>query len=328
MEILDCTLRDGGYANNWHFSIEFARECCKAVSLAGSDYVEIGLVGTEEEFPPSEYGLFRRITPSIAKTLRDITGNRLSVLVDYGKTNIQLVDDLSGIVSLIRVATHKKDVYKAAEWCNYFEDMGFKTALQMMNFPSYTREEIESFVRFALHLKNLSANYIYVADSYGSMYPRDVALAMEYLSFLQLRFKIGFHPHNNLQLAFANTIEAINCGYDIIDGTVMGLGRGSGNLPLELLLLYLEKHGNTVVTPEHVMMFAENHVRPLMHSLDFGYNVRHAAAGHYGCHPDYVKVLIYKDLPSICAFFEKLSKSGITNYNEEHIRSWFEKDKL
>lgn len=325
MQLLDCTLRDGGYVNNWNFSLEMAKDYCKTVGWSGVNFIEIGLLGDEISFPVNQYGLFRRINRQIASELSAESKSQIAVMIDYGKYNINsLREDCGNDVSLVRVASHKKDIYQAADWVGRINSMGYLSALQMMNFPSYSIGEVKNFIDFLLlRRKEDLPNFLYVADSYGSMYPCEVNEAFSCLEPLSSQIKLGFHPHNNLQLAFANSIEASKTCCSTIDATVMGIGRGSGNLPLELFMMYAKKHMLSSYDPIEILEFAEKWIEPLMRNNTVGYNLLLAAAGYFGCHPDYTQDLNNKNIREGCRFFRSLTNNKITTYVKNLSNEFF-----
>lgn len=326
MQILDCTLRDGGYINNWNFSEDFAKAYCEYISLTGIDFIEIGLLCDANEHRLSACGPFRRITNVLASNLKNVSKTSLAVLIDYGKYDLNnLVTDCEDYISLVRVAVHKKDVYQGMEWCQKIRQHGYKCALQLMNFPSYTDLEIEKLVTQAMD--SVFADYIYIADSYGAMTPSSVKTAVDILRPLTSEYCLGFHAHNNLQLAAANSFQAIESGCGIVDATVMGLGRGSGNLPLELLLMHVSRLQLKNIALKPAIQFAEDWVRPLLKEYDFGYSIKHACSGFLGIHPDYVKHTYNLSINDAYDFFDQLSKNNVSTYNIIAVERFLKEEK-
>ncbi len=132
---------------------------------------------------------------------------------------------------------------------------------------------------------------MYFADSYGSLLPSDIKGILDRLSVTGK--KIGFHAHNNLQLGFANTLEAIKSGVHIVDGTVYGMGRGAGNLPIEILLSYLEKTSvkNTYNTLP-VLDIIDRYMLDLHKDLKWGYDLSYMLSGMFEVHPYYSKTMV------------------------------------
>ncbi len=289
-KILDCTIRDGGYLNDWHFSKELVTDLYRAISKSGVDFIEIGFRSSDKYFDPSKMGIWR-FTPDevVDEVIAGIPGSAVSLMVDYGKVDHDDIPEKSkSNVSLYRVATHKTKVLKAIEFSNAIADKGYIVSLQLMGIAGYTDED---FRKIITPLRNSKLSVVYFADSYGSILPSDIE---KYITVLRDVDKpIGFHPHNNLQLAFANTLEAIRFGVDCIDGTVFGMGRGSGNLPLETLITYFEKKVDEEkynVLP--VLELIDRYFIKLAEEFSWGHNLPYMISGAYEVHPNYARHLI------------------------------------
>jgi 4-hydroxy 2-oxovalerate aldolase len=286
VELLDCTLRDGGYVNNWHFSKELARESYRALSKAGVSYIEVGFRGTDKYFDPERYG-FWRFTPDelIREITENIKGSKISVMGDFGKIDL---DDLSpadeSLVDLVRIAVHKNKVMNAVDLLDQINAKGYLISLQCMGYSTYSDAERHALID---RLKSSEVDYVYVADSYGSMLPFQIPGLFEPL--LEAGFRVGFHPHNNIQMAFANTVEAIRTGVHIIDSSIYGMGRGAGNLPTEIILSYLMRRSADSYNVLPVLNCIERFFLDLRQETPWGYELPYMISGMLNCHPNYSK---------------------------------------
>ena len=289
-KILDCTIRDGGYLNDWHFDLKLARELYRAHSRSGVDFVEIGFRSTDKYFAPEKYGPWR-FTPEslLSEVVKGISGPSVSLMVDFGKVDIEDIPEReNSIARMYRVAVHKDKVLPAIELCNIIADKGYIASIQLMGIVNYTDED---FSHILGPLEASKITYVYFADSYGSLFPSDIKTIRDRLAVTEK--KIGFHAHNNLQLAFANTLEAIKSGVDIVDGTVYGIGRGAGNLPIETLLSYLENHSEASkynVLP--VLDIIDRYMLDLHADLKWGYDLSYMLSGMFEVHPYYSKTMV------------------------------------
>ena len=290
VKILDCTIRDGGYLNNWHFDLKLVRELYRAHSRSGVDFVEIGFKSTDKYFDPKQYGSWKFTPePLVSEVVKGISGPAVSLMVDFGKVDIEDIPDRkNSIVSMYRVAVHKDKVISAIEFCNAIADKGYTASIQLMGIVNYTEDDFNQVLE---SLKDSKINYVYFADSYGSLLPSDIKDILDRLSITGK--KIGFHAHNNLQLGFANTLEAIRSGVDIVDGTAYGMGRGAGNLPIEILLSYLEKTSaqNTYNTLP-VLDVIDRYMLDLHKDLKWGYDLSYMLSGMFEVHPYYSKTMV------------------------------------
>lgn len=284
-QLFDCTIRDGGYLNNWKFNGRVVREVYRACSNAGIDFVEIGFRGSHRYFDRSEYGKWRySLDSDIREAINGITGAKISVLVDYGKIDLDdFAPKVDSPVELVRIAAHKNNIFKALDFIEKVKEKGYLISLQAMNFPGYSQNEKDSLLS---SVKSSRLDYFYISDSYGCLFPSQVEEL--FAPFIELdNIKIGFHSHNNLQMAFANSLEAIKIGVDIVDGTMYGMGRAAGNLPIETMVAYLQ-----------MSMPKRYNVRPVLNCIDkyfyilhkknpWGYQLPYMISGLFKCHPNY-----------------------------------------
>ena len=290
VKILDCTIRDGGYLNDWHFDLKLVRELYRAHSRSGIDFVEIGFRSTDKYFDSKKYGPWR-FTPEtlLSEVVKGISGPAVSLMVDFGKVDIEDIPDRkNSIASMYRVAVHKDKALQAVELCNVISDKGYIASIQLMGIVNYTEDDFNQILE---SLKDSKIDYVYFADSYGSLLPSDIKGILDRLSVTGK--KIGFHAHNNLQLGFANTLEAIKNGVDIVDGTVYGIGRGPGNLPIEILLSHLEKtsvKNSYNVLP--VLDIIDRYMLDLHKDLKWGYDLSYMLSGMFEVHPYYSKTMV------------------------------------
>ncbi len=284
-EILDCTIRDGGYLNNWHFDNKLVRELYRNISRSGVDLIEIGL----RNQPKDGVGVWYYTPEEVLNEIFEgISGVGLSLLIDDGRADLENIPDAQeSLVRLYRIASHKNRVSEGIQLCEKIKERGYQTSLQLMGIVGYGKEELQSVIS---PLKDSTVDYVYFADSYGSLFPSHIPPLVDALQ--KSGKKIGFHPHNNLQLAFANTLEAMRCGIDIVDGTVYGMGRGAGNLPLEVLLIYLEKTlGQDRYNSLPVLDLIDRYILKLHKELRWGYNLPFMLSGAFEVHPDYSRTL-------------------------------------
>lgn len=277
-QILDCTLRDGGYINNWQFSKKLGQDLYTNLSDAEIDYVELGFIYPYEENQGA--GMFKCLTEDY---LNIITGgskrSKIAVMIDYGKFRPELANADESCIDMVRVAVHKKDVLDSISLCEYIKDIGYEVSLQLMNFPSYSEKELIEVMDQAPFL-----DYVYIADSFGSIDRKTMDYGFDILG--KYGAKIGFHPHNNIQSAFQNSMYAIEKGVDILDGTVFGLGRGAGNLNLELLLLYLSEHYDEKYKVEPILEFISSY-KDTLFSMQTRNLTYYQMTGVLGLHPKY-----------------------------------------
>lgn len=283
IKVIDCTIRDGGLINKHGFDHRFVREVYSAAARAGLDYMEIGYKNSRDLFSTEEYGPWKFCDDEdIREAIDGIESHtRIAVMVDVGRVNIDDVKPAEeSPVDMIRVATYVKDIDKAIFLSNTFADKGYETTINIMAIsrdrgPELTEalEQIE---------EESQAKVVYIVDSFGALYQEQVeSLVKRFQDILKTK-ELGFHGHNSQQLAFSNTIEAIIHNVNYLDATVYGIGRGSGNCPLELLVGFL-KNPKFDIRP--ILDLISNEFIPLRNSIEWGYIIPYAIAGMLNEHP-------------------------------------------
>ena len=288
-KLLDCTLRDGGYINEWDFSKQFAHALYRAVSNSGCDYMEAGFLGES-----GDKGLpWTNLTNQDLLDLKSSypNGSRIAVMINYGKIKIEDVPPAKDFsADMIRVAAAKNVAKEAAKFAAALSSLGYETTVNFMGISNYSNEEILGLVDLINQYKG-QISYFYVADSFGSLLP-----SRTHEIFRTLRFgtkaPLGFHPHNNLQLAFANCLEAIEAGVNIIDGSVFGMGRGGGNLFTDAMLAYFEKKFPESYGLLPVLQFADLYMEDMKSRYSWGYSLPQLMTGMLSCHPNYPTKLL------------------------------------
>ena len=284
-KILDCTIRDGGYLNSWDFSFQAVKDIYQQLSRSGIDVVEIGFRDHADHDL-----IWRKCPENVLLQLKTPSHQAmLSVMVDFGKADVtDFCPAPESAVDMVRVAVHKNKIKEALKLINALKIKGYMTSLQLMGYPQYTDQERKNTI---LMLKDTALDYIYMADSYGTLFPDQVGELIEPLTAVE-NSQIGFHPHNNLQLAFANTIEAIKHGAQIVDTTLYGIGRGAGNLPTEALVALMQQYAPQKYNLTHVLFCVDMYMLPLQKQYKWGYQLPYMMSGFCECHPSYSKELV------------------------------------
>lgn len=236
MKILDCTLRDGGYYTNWDFPKQLVYTYLHSTNNLPIDYLEIGYRSN----PMNEYlGEYFYCPIYVLEELKSISNKKLVIILNEKDVRPEHVSELLnpciGLIDMVRIALDPQHLGRALKLAEKIKKLGFEVGFNVMYMSKW-----KQFGNFLNEIKfvNDVAEYFYLVDSYGGVFPKDVK---ETISMVKERsdVKIGFHGHNNLEMALINTLTAIECGAEIVDGTFTGMGRGAGNLKTELLLTVL-----------------------------------------------------------------------------------------
>lgn len=286
VRVIDATLRDGGLCNDFRFSDEFVRALYFANIRAGVDYMEFGYKASKELFDASKYGKWKFCEDA---DIRAIVGDndtdlKISVMADVGRCNYKkdFLPKEESPIDLIRVATYLHTIPGAIDMIEDAANKGYETTCNIMAISNARERDMEAALEL---LGNTPVNAIYIVDSYGALYPEQLARMADTFMEAGVKYgkKIGIHAHNNQQLAFANTIEAVGDGVDWLDATYSGMGRGAGNCAMELLLGFL-KNPKYNVYP--VVQFNEKYMTKLKEEgVVWGYDLQYLMTGLLNQHP-------------------------------------------
>lgn len=247
--ILDCTLRDGGYYNDWCFEPLLARQLIGALDDAGVDIVEVGFKTPPDVLGNDRFhGLYRYCVEGQLGFLRDYPSMSFAFMINTseflsdGAFNTRLMQRCippatDSVFDWVRIATHATTFIEAAHQASWLKEKGYNVALNLMGISLLEPLEVRRLISV---LPSNDVDVLYFADSFGNLAPEDINF---YIDLLRDHFpgKIGLHAHDNQGLAFANSLTAISDAIDFIDCTVTGMGRGAGNLRTEQLLLALSQ---------------------------------------------------------------------------------------
>ena len=286
IKVVDCTLRDGGLVNDFFFDDEFVKDLYQANIKAGVDYMEFGYKASKEMFDVEKFGKWKFCDD---KDIRAVVGDnktdmKIAVMADVGRCDFKkdILNKKDSPVDLVRIATYINTIPAAVEMIEDCTKKGYETTVNIMAISKSNDVDIDAALEL---LCQSSVGTVYLVDSYGSLYPEQVRrLCDKYMEVAdKYDKKVGIHAHNNQQLAFANTTEAIIKGVSYLDATVSGLGRGCGNCPSELLLGFL-KNPKYRINP--ILKFIEAHIVPLRESgMVWGYDVSYLLTGLLNQHP-------------------------------------------
>ena len=306
IKVLDCTIRDGGLMNNHQFSDELVKTVYDTCVAAGIDYMELG------------YKASGRIAADGAGNwkfcreddIRRIVGDnpsalKLSVMCDAERTDYHedILPREKSVIDLVRVATYIHQIPTAIDMIKDAIDKGYETTVNLMAVSIVPERELEDGLDL---LAATDVGAIYLVDSFGSLYSEQLDhLIAKYLKRCKASGKeVGVHAHNNMSLAFSNTIEAIIKGANMVDATMAGLGRGAGNCQMELLLAFLH---NPKFDLRPVLHCVQHTIEPMRSTLKWGFGLSYLLTGMLNQHPRAaIKYGEAEDQGDIVEFFDSL----------------------
>lgn len=295
VRVLDVTLRDGGCVNDFNFGQAYMERILSAQEAAGVDIIELGYLDGERGSAAgrTQFSSDAAIRESLLRDKKQ--GATYVAMIDYGKFDIDsLGRRASGGIDGIRLAFHKKDLGGVAEAGRKIMGKGYQLYVQPMVTMRYTDMELLGLVRL-VNEELPGASAFYIVDSFGEMRPNDLARVWNLVDHnLAMPMAVGFHSHNNLQMSYSNAVTLLRFATNravIIDSSVMGMGKGAGNLNTELLL-------------EHLNLFYGKGYRvgPLLQLIDKVINQLHAEYG-WGYAPEYYLSSANRCTPSYASYF-------------------------
>lgn len=321
IKLLDCTLRDGGYVNDWRFGKRNIQTIMQKIVNAGIETIECGYLstkdsGSEDSARYSSIGDVRRAYTSKAD-FQDF-----AVMINYGEFPIELLQMAEADDPILRVAFHKKNVNEAFEYFESLEKLGYRYFIQPMGALNYSDEE---YVQLIESVNKTKAEAFYIVDSFGVMEMKDFRRLL-FLADNNLKngITLGYHAHNNLQQAYSNAKYMVEQNLEhslIIDASVFGMGRGAGNLNLELFAKFLNDTCDKSYNIEPILEVFDECLKPIFINSFWGYSLPFYLSAIHNCHPNYASFFSKKNTLSVKSLHELL------NMISDEDRISFSKDK-
>lgn len=282
IKVVDCTVRDGGLMNKWQFDDKFVKGVYDACVAAGIDYMEIGYISSEKSFSRAEVGPWKFCADA---DLRRIVGEnktnvKISAMADIGRIEFDDIPPANeSAIDMMRVACYAHQTDKAIELAHHCMDKGYETTINLMAVSKVNERDLEEALSDVAQSR---VPVFYLVDSFGSMYCESIEhLLKKYKEALPGK-EIGIHAHNNMQLAMSNTVTALMGGATYLDATLLGMGRGAGNCPVEILIAFL-KNPKYRLLP--LLKAIQEEILPWQKKIDWGYHVPYLVTGALNEHP-------------------------------------------
>ena len=312
ISLLDCTLRDGGYVNDWKFGHDNMVSVFERVVDAGTDIIEIGFL---DERRPFDYD--RSIMPdtdSVGKIYGDLDrkGTKVFGMIDYGTCGIDHIKPQSeSYLDGIRVIFKKHLREQALLFCEELKKLGYIVFAQLVSVTAYSDEELLDLCQIANERK---PDAVSMVDTYGLTHQKDLRHILEILDQnLEKNIAIGYHGHNNFQMGYANCQMVLAYSEEtdrdlLVDGSLYGMGKSAGNAPIELVAMHMNnEYGKNYHLSQYLEAIDAN-IMQFYQPATWGYSLFFFIAASNDCHPDYVKQLTNKHTLSIKQMTELLGK--------------------
>lgn len=328
IKLLDCTLRDGGYVNDWEFGRDNIVNIFERLVSAGVDIIEVGFLDERRPFDPN-----RSIFPDTESANKIYgrldKGNAMVVaMIDYGTCGIEHLQPASETcLDGIRVIFKNFKKEKAIAFCKEVKALGYKVFAQAVSITSYTDRELLDLVDL---VNDLEPEALSIVDTYGLMHEDHVQHYFELMDYnLKPQIKIGYHAHNNFQLAYSNSIELLRVPTRrtiVIDGSLHGMGKSAGNLPIELMSMYLNGNYGKSFDISQLLEAIDMNIMPFYRKTPWGYKMFYYIAASHQCHPNYVDWLMNKQtlsLSQITEILNMLQGEKKLLYDKEYIEELY-----
>lgn len=318
-QILDCTLRDGGYVNDFQFGKRGIAKIISQLTLAGVDIIETGFL--EDGEYDEETSIYNTVEQIATVLPLDHKKTMYVAMACYGEYDLSQLSSYDGTsVDGIRVTFHYNEIEEALEYCHKIQEKGYKVFVQPIGTSSYTDEQLLMLISKVNEMRPYA---FYLVDTLGLMDKGEV-LRFFYLINHNLAkgINMGFHSHNNLQLSFSNcqALTEVECDRIIsLDSSIYGMGRGAGNLNTELIANYLNDHCGSNYEIEPILEVVDEYIVKIKEKFEWGYSVPYYLAAISGCHPNYASYLSSKNTLNV------KSISNILHMIEPEKRSLFDK---
>lgn len=326
--LLDCTLRDGGYINDWRFGHDNLVSIFERLVDANVDMIEIGFLDERREFD-----IDRSIMPdtdSVEKIYGKLSKKKTMVvgMIDYGTCGLDKIKPQSeSFLDGIRVIFKKHLRAQAMKFCGQIKKLGYKVFAQMVSVTSYTDSEMAELIECANEIKPFAVSMV---DTYGLMHQDNLMHFFNLLNDgLDSEISLGYHAHNNFQMGYANCIAMLSNKIErdiIVDGSLYGMGKSAGNAPIELIAMHMNENLGKSYRISQILEAIDSNISQFYTPATWGYSMFYYLAASNDCHPDYVKYLTNKRTLSVKSVNELLGQLDGEKkllFDKEHIEELY-----
>ncbi len=327
IQVLDCTLRDGGYCNEWKFGKKGTSKIIEGLTNSGIDIIECGFITNRVDNDPdvTKFRTLDAISPIVPSNRRSCIYVGMINYGEYDPKELPLCNESP--IDGLRIAFHKKDLKSALEMCRQVKDKGYKVFVQAMVSMAYTDLEFISMIDM---INDIEPYAFYIVDSFGMMKRKDM---VRFFSLVEHNLKdticIGFHSHNNMQLAYSNAQTLVEMQSDrnlIIDSSIYGMGRGAGNLNTELFIEYLNDNYNSNYLIKPILEVMDEVINDFYRKRPWGYSLPNYLSAKHNTHPNYAGYLSEKNTLTaggMNEIFEMMDEDKKVEFSKEYAESMY-----
>lgn len=322
--LLDCTMRDGGYINDWNFGHSTMMGIYKRLDESGVDYIEVGFLDDRRDYDPK-----RSIQPNTECYNKIYAGVEKKhaipvAMIDYGTCDISnLSDSKDSFVEGIRVIFKKEKIDQALPFCKAIKAKGYKLFIQAISITAYSDLDMLQYIQ---KINEVHPYAFSIVDTYGLLDNRSMSHYFDLLdNNLLPDINIGYHDHNNFQLAFSNTMTFLGLPTKrtiVGDASVYGMGKSAGNCPIELLAMYMNDVFGTNYDINQYLEIFDTELSQIYQKYYWGYKYNFYISAMQNCHPNYVEYLLNKKtltITDINSILTNIPKEIKLLYSKEYI---------
>ena len=310
IKLLDCTLRDGGYVNDWNFGHSVISGTYKRLDNSGIDFIEVGFLDDRREFD-----INRTIFPNTESLNKifdsiDIKNAVPVAMIDFGTCDIEnIAEAKDSFIKGIRVIFKKEKIEQALPFCEKIKEKGYLLSIQAISITAYSDEDMLNYIEKINKIKPYAFS---IVDTYGLLDSEKLEHYFRLINEnLDSEICLGYHSHNNFQLAFSNTIAFVKM-FDgrrnlIADSTVYGMGKSAGNCPTELLAMHMNNNYAKKYDLNMILEIIDTDIMTIYKQQYWGYKYNFYIAAMQNCHPNYVQYLLDKKTLSVSSINSILS---------------------
>ncbi len=329
IKLLDCTLRDGGYLNDWEFGNSNIVNIFERLVSAGIDIIETGFLDDRREFDENRTIFPDTKSAGLIYGKLDKGSSMIVGMIDYGTCAIDNIAPASeSYLDGIRVIFKKQKMHEAIDFCRKVKEKGYKVFAQAVSITSYNDDELSELIDLVNDLEPYAFSLV---DTYGLLHKGTLRHYFDQAcAHLKKSIGIGYHAHNNFQLAYANCIELMDDPPKdrmlIVDGTLYGMGKSAGNAPTELLVMHMNAYHGTSYHNSQILEAIEVTMLDMYRKVGWGYSFKFFLAASHDCHPNYVNYLMDMgklSVKSISEILDMLEGEKKLLYDKDYIRDLY-----
>ena len=331
LKLLDCTLRDGGYVNDWNWGFQSARDIIQSLVKAKIDVVEVGFLRNVEGYD-SNVSVCNRIE-ELNRLLPDNVGHTMfSGMAMRSNYDIKKLSPYSGSgIEMIRITAHDYDIEEGMDFAKEVKDKGYKLSINPINIMGYSDERILWIIE---QVNKIQPYQFSIVDTFGSMKRRDLDRIVSLVdNNLERNIRVALHLHENMSLSFSLAQMYVDKHLNrpvAIDGSLMGMGRIPGNLPIELIADYLNEYADKSYDIDYLMDAIQDYISPLKGKTRWGYTPAYFLSARFNLHRNYAEHYLKKgDLTNrdINHILARIDTEKKTVFDEEYADKLYEKYK-